>query len=337
MTSFQLPSTFFPENAIKRAELIYQHRSAKRPRTWRRWLNTTVKWLMIILVLVFVVTLLLASITQRDPTPIVRMLGPMPTLLILFILFYDLSLMFQTISLAANSISREREGQTWEMLVLTGVNARQIVRGKWWATVQRQFPRYLMLAFIRAGASAAAAIGIITSFYFASSYYNERMQLPHPLTILLSIAFGVVLTLAGLGFSAACGLMGSAVSKRSSMAVARGVINQIVISLVPAFTMAYIFNRLYLTAYNSPLYPIYSIIGLGGASLIDNGFNMLSFPMYVQYQYYNGVTSVPPLAPIELDWIFSALLTLICYILLTWFALWRAEKRAVGALATPVS
>ncbi len=337
MTSFQLPSIFFPENAIKRAELIYQQRSAKRPRTWRRWLNTVVKWLMIILVLVMVLTLLLASLTQRDPSAIIQMLGPLPPLLILFTLFYDLSLMFSTISLAANSISREREGQTWEMLVLTGVNARQIVRGKWWATIQRQFPRYLMLSFIRAGATTATALS--TFNYYTSSYYNARLQLPHPLIIIISVLLGVVLTVAGLGFSAACGVMGSAVSKRSSMAVGRGVANQVVFTFIPAITFFFIVTRLYFVSsrYDATLQSIYNFFGLGTISLIDNGFNLLSNELYVHYQYYSGSGAYSPIAPIELDWIAAALLTLVWYALLTWFALWRAEKRAVKALATPVS
>jgi len=338
MTSFQLPSTFFPENAIKRAELIYQQRSTKKPRTWRRWVNTIAKWLTITLVIVFIATLLLASITQRDPSPVYEILGPLPILLVLFTLFYDLALMFRTIALGANSISREREGQTWEMLVLTGVNARQIVRGKWWATVQRQFPRYLMLGFIRAVATAASGMTALTSFYYASSYYNSRIQLPHPLMIIVAILLGVVLTVANLGLSAACGVMGSAVSKRSSMAVARGVANQVVLTFVPAIAFFFLMTRLYFISYryDATWQSIYNFFGLGTASLIDNGFNLLTTPMYVRYQYYNG-GSYSPIAPIELDWFAAALLTLVWYALLTWFALWRAEKRAVKALATPVS
>ncbi|MBI1281418.1 MAG: hypothetical protein GC179_25045 [Anaerolineaceae bacterium] len=338
MTSFQLPSTIFPENAIKRAELIYQRRAEKRPRAWRRWLNVLVKWVTITIVIIFVATLLLASITQRDPTPIFSLLGPLPALLILFTVFYDIALMFRTIASGANSISREREGQTWEMLVLTGVNARQIVRGKWWATVQKQFPRYLMLSFIRAGATTASAVSLITNYYYLSNYYNTRMQLPHPLMIVISILLGVVLTVANLGFSAACGLLGSAVSKRSSMAVARGVANQIVLSLGPALAVLFIISRIYFvtTRYDATWQSIYSFFALGTASLIDNGFNLLASPLYVRYAYYNG-ESYSPILPIEWDWIVAALLTLAWYIVLTRFALWRAEKRAVSALATPVS
>jgi hypothetical protein len=119
------------------------------------------------------------------------------------------------------------------------------------------------------------------------------------------------------------------------MAVARGVANQIVLSLAPALAVLFLVTRMYNTRYDATLSSIYSFFGLGTASLIDNGFNLLSTPLYVHYQYYNG-GSYAPIAPIELDWIAAALLTLIWYVLLIWFALWRAEKRAVKALATPV-
>ncbi len=337
MASFQLPPAFFPENAITRAELIYQQRSAKPARRWRRWLNAISKGLIIGIVFILVTMLLVASLTERDPTPIIKLLGVAPPLLILFTLFYDLSLIFQTISLAANSISREREGQTWEMLVLTGINARQIVRGKWWATVQRQFPRYLLLGFIRAGASVAMGVSILASSYYYTSNYDVRMQLPHPLSILISVFLGVLLTVANLGFSAACGVMGSVVSKRSSMAVTRGIANQIVLSLIPAIVALFIFSRSYNVSvrYDSIWQSVYTVFGIGTGSLFDNGYTMLSSFMNVHYQYVSAANFVP-IKPIEFDWIFAALLTLVWYGLLIWFALWRAEKRAVSALATPV-
>ncbi len=337
MTSFQLPFSFFPENAITRAERSYQARTTKTPRRWRRWVNRAFIWLLVTLSLIQFATLLLASLTQRDPSPIVKMLGPLPTLLMVFMLFYHFSLMFRTISLGANSIAREREAQTWEMLVLTGINARQIVRGKWWATVQRQFPQYLLLGFIRAGAASAVALSIMSTIYLASSYYNYQFQLPHPLSILIAVVLSVLLTVANLGFSAACGVMGSAVSKRSTMAIVRGFANQVVISLVPVIAAFIVFNQFYMVTASPSVRSIYSFIGLGTASITDNGFSLLLTPLYVQYQYYGSGGNVYPISPLEFDWMLQGLLTLAWYPLLTWFALWRAEKRAVGALATPVS
>src|SRR5690606_35757803 len=41
-----------------------------------------------------------------------------------------------TVALGANSILREKQGRTWETLLLTNIDARQIVLGKWWATIR---------------------------------------------------------------------------------------------------------------------------------------------------------------------------------------------------------
>ncbi len=151
MISFQLPSAIFPENAITRAERSYQARTARKLRPWRRWINRTILWLAITIALIQFCGLFIASLTQRDPTRIAEALNPLPNLLMLFAFSYHFYLMFQTIALAGNSITREKEAQTWEMLVLTGIDARQIVRAKWWATIQRQLPRYLLLGVLRAG------------------------------------------------------------------------------------------------------------------------------------------------------------------------------------------
>jgi hypothetical protein len=335
MTSIQLPSAFFPENAITRAERSYQTRSARKLRPWRRWINRAVMWLAVALALIQFGGLLMASITQRDPTPLGVSLNPLPNLLIIFTIYYHFFLMFRTIALTGNSITREKESQTWEMLVLTGIDARQIVRGKWWASIQRQLPHYLLLGVLRAGAAAAIAISLASIFNYRGTYYLSQFQLPHPITILVAGLFGVALTVANLGLSAACGVMGSAVSKRSTFAIVRGFANQIVISALPILVTIFVFSRFY-TYTMSPLFlSIYSTVGSAIVSLVDNGLTLLSGPMYPQYIYNNGGT-YPPTAPVSFDWMISALLALILYGSLIRFALWRAEKRAVGALATPV-
>ena len=334
MTSFQLPSAIFPDNAIKRAERVYQKRSVKKLRPLRRWLSRTLIWLMVVVTLIHLSGLFIASLTQRDPTPIVHSLSLLSTLLIFFTLYYHFYFMFQTISRTANSITREKEAHTWELLILTGVNARQIVRGKWWATVQQQFSRYLFLGLIRAGATAAFGIGVASSFSYIASYRNPHMELPHPLTILISAFLGILFSVASLGLSAACGVMGSAASNRSSIALLRGFVLQVVFSAAPLIILAFIFIHIYSKGESPILESVSQTIILSSGSVVDNGFNLLSYPMYVNYQYYN-LESYTPIARISLDWIISALLSLSLYALLIWFALWRAEQRAVRALATP--
>jgi len=339
MTSFQLPSAIFPENAIMRAERFYQQRSARKPRLWRRWINQSAKWLLIALALIEFGGLLAASLIQRDPTPLVQSLGPLPILLILLTIFYHLYLMFQTMSLAAHSITREKESQTWEMLVLTGIDARQIVRGKWWATVQRQLSRYAVLALLRAG--MIAAIGIILSVIFSSfsySYTNYPVQirLAHPISILFSTLIGAGYTFANLGLSAACGVMASAASKRSSVAILRGFASQIVISVVVAIAVLWLMGQIFDHRFirgNSNTYLAFTDIAL---SFTDNGLmSGVSAIGPLTTNYYEQVAP-SPIMPIAIEWIVAGLLGIALYAPLIWFALWRAEKNAVHALATAV-
>ena len=58
--------------------------------------------------------------------------------------------------------------------------------------------------------------------------------------------------------------------------------------------------------------------------------------MNLEYGYYN-MEGYSPIAAIKVDWMISGLIALVFYALLIRFALWRAEKQAVKALATPVS
>ncbi len=56
-----------------------------------------------------------------------------------------------TLALAAASISREYEGGTWDNLLLTNMSARQIVRGKWWATLRAMWGDHLLVLLLRLG------------------------------------------------------------------------------------------------------------------------------------------------------------------------------------------
>lgn len=335
MTSSLRPSSFFTNNPVSRAERTYQQRSTKQPRPWRRWVNRTVKWLMITLALILFGGLFLASVLLRDPTPIVDKLNPLPNLLGILVSMYHLLLMFQTISLTANSISREKEAQTWDMLVLTGIDARQIVRGKWWAAVQHQLPKYLLLGLLRIGATASVAIGASSSLYLAFNNYDRHILLPHPASLILTAVIIMAFTLANLAFSAACGVMASAASRRSVIAIARGFGNQILLSLITAIGLVYLFTRVY----NSAFYSVYSVIAAGAGSLIDNGVVLTTTAIYVDYfsSYYAPQASDSPYTPISWEWIAGAVIAMLLYGLLIWFALWQAEKSAIAAMATPVN
>jgi len=318
MTSSTRMSSLFPNNAITRAERTYQQRSAKPPRTWRRWVNFGVKWLAITLSLILFGGLLLASITVRDPLPIAEKLNPLPNILSIVMGLYHVYLLFQTISRTANSISREKEAQTWDMLVLTGIDARQIVRGKWWATIQQQFPQYLLLSVLRIGTTAGTAISMTGIFYRYSSYYNSTVIMPHPVTIILVALVAFMFTMANLAFSAACGVMASAASKRSVVAIARGFGNQVLLSLVTVIGILYVFTRSFTYSYYSSfISTIYNAILGGAVSIIDNGFTLTTSNVYVGYFFdYNQQGSGSPILPLNLEWLAGAVVALLLYALL---------------------
>lgn len=73
------------------------------------------------------------------------------TLLVAMNLAMYLVLTMITLALASNSISREKRGKTWDNLLLTGVDARQIVWGKWWATLAAMWGDHAAAAVLRLG------------------------------------------------------------------------------------------------------------------------------------------------------------------------------------------
>ncbi len=55
---------------------------------------------------------------------------------VVLVTFWHYILLLQSLSLSVNSLVREHTGQTWDALILTGVDARRVARGKWQAVVR---------------------------------------------------------------------------------------------------------------------------------------------------------------------------------------------------------
>lgn len=104
-----------------------------------------------------------------------------------------------TVALGANSILREKQGRTWETLLLTNIDARQIVLGKWWATIRALGGDQFMVALLRFGLvawvvqayapvePALAALhvlllaAIITTFTVLDAAYSSALGIFSPL------------------------------------------------------------------------------------------------------------------------------------------------------------
>ncbi|MFQ3566720.1 MAG: ABC transporter permease subunit [Aggregatilineales bacterium] len=67
------------------------------------------------------------------------------------VLIAHLLIVLFALQTASASVAREKRARTWESLLLTTIDARQIVLGKWWATMQTTLHLYGWLLLWRGG------------------------------------------------------------------------------------------------------------------------------------------------------------------------------------------
>ncbi len=333
MNSFLFRLTF-AQNPITHAERTYQQGMYQAP---RHWLRTVTKWLVVAISLIVFGMAFVTSYTDTNPAVLIEQYAPLMALLIIVAAGYHIYLMFHTMILAANSISREKEGLTWDLLVLTGINARQIVRGKWWAIIQLQFRRYLLLSLLRTGVAIVLGVAIGSYTYKCTVLNFVALLYPNVLTLVLCAVFGTIFTLANLAITAACGVLGSVSSRSSAAAIVRGFTNQIFLTLLVTAPVIYaIHQRLF-------YYPAWSIKYLSsfeflyaGLALLDSGLMVVSSPLYGSYRPRKQNLTVS-IGPTSGDWVIAVCIALLLSIFLIWLTLWRAEKSAIAAMATPVN
>jgi hypothetical protein len=324
---------------IARAEFLHQSRSIPQGRRWRFWLGRAITVFVYALTGIMVASEILFMFRVGVETD-TFISGPSDWVLALYLLPVITALtmhfrrMFQTLALSANSIARERQANNWDTLVLTGVDARKIVRGKWWATVRHQWRPYVALGILRA--LLVVWYSANTSRYYL--YYGnhgsvEPVLLANALLQLLLAGLAVfVFTLANLFFTAACGV--TAFNKRSAVALARAVVTRIGlifgICLIGFFSLRFLPYYIYASVIN-PLDIVVSSL----ATLFDNGIILGGEIATAQrangFSYYYG-PSVDRLFSVFIP---SAIVALLIYALLTFLLLRFAQWQAVRQNALP--
>lgn len=110
-----------------------------------------------------------------------------------------------TFGLAANSINREKSGKTWDNLRLTRLEPRQIVVGKWWASVRALNGDHVMITTLRFGVASAVVMIfhniIVTPFGIAPQWTIL------PILLVITIVYGLL----DAALSAALGIAGAMV------------------------------------------------------------------------------------------------------------------------------
>ncbi|MBC7814295.1 MAG: hypothetical protein H7175_24280 [Burkholderiales bacterium] len=167
-----------------------------------------------------------------------------------------------TLALGAESIRREKTGRTWETLLLTNADARQIVLGKWWATVRAMWRDHAIIIVLRVG-----LLAWLLSGFHAFMVYPDLPSGVSPVAafLLLFTLIVTAYTLLDAALSAALGVLGPLVSDHNAIAVTivfalrtLGIVLTIVLPLwtassYPPYTiMAYILGAIVVIA----LYPV---------------------------------------------------------------------------------
>lgn len=208
MTTFIRLSSRVISNPIEWQETQYQRRII--PTVTRRY-GYMVPAMLIFVVALIVLTLLDISAQTRNVA-------------IYVIWIVHVITAARAISVGANAVSREHVGKTWDALVLTGVNVRQILTGKWLGVLHRVAPWMLMLGALRLVMIPVFMLAMTNRFAYWSrgsyGYGGGYQQSPDtPIewvawAAVASVVFTVLLTVLEVMACTAIGLAASAVLRK---------------------------------------------------------------------------------------------------------------------------
>jgi ABC-type Na+ efflux pump permease subunit len=131
----------FSHNPVMRAELAHQQRAMLR-RSGRALRVLFLLALVVSAALVFGAPLLpqVAHLLNESIFYVEEahrgLLSTLTALLAALVFVQHLLWVSQAAQQASATIAREKQARTWESLLLTGIDARQIIVGKWWATLR---------------------------------------------------------------------------------------------------------------------------------------------------------------------------------------------------------
>jgi ABC-type Na+ efflux pump permease subunit len=145
-------------NPILQAELKHQWYVLEKSRSGRGWIIIAVIMLLPGLLTslgTFVAALLNLPFAPPPATifrtlpEILLMIGEMSMITMNFALYFVVMLI--SFGLASNSILREKQGRTWESLLLTNISASKLVYGKFMASLYALRGDHLMIGLLRLG------------------------------------------------------------------------------------------------------------------------------------------------------------------------------------------
>lgn len=197
------------DNPIVRAELSHQQRGAVNQK-WRRWSVLFSLGLGVALLSSLSLLIALPQLAHLLHMPVGELqeilrgwFGTLTVLIGGLIMIHHLSFSVAALQLTSTSIAREKQGRTWESLLMTGVDARRIVYGKWWATMRTLWQAYRPLLPLRF--CLALWVGTVGATGQATLFFAP----PPLLNVVLIAVATAVFPLAYAAFAGTLGLLAS--------------------------------------------------------------------------------------------------------------------------------
>ena len=315
----------FDSNPILRAELAHQQGQIDAYR--RRQLIR----LLYAVLLIFSLAAVLITITDFrvdnllalffDNTTYAR--WTLTAIVLNAIIAVHIATVFRTLVFGTNAIVREKRSRTWETLLLTNVDARQLVIGKWWATVRRVWASYLWLVPLRIG--AVVWLGAQMNLVLIGLGSPVTIS-PPPVDIsnlLVAVLLITALTLVNALFTAAYGVLGSLLNRVDTIGPAMATFTRMLTLVGMAVLLVIVGFTLFFNAggtQEADTIPL--LLALIGLTFIDNGS-------------LAAAALLSPLDPNNYLYLLALLVALVAYGLITILVLRLAQAVAVWQRVLP--
>jgi hypothetical protein len=316
MTPYSLARFAISEHPVARAEWLHQQRSG-RPQRWR---------LFNVLLALAIGTLILSTvglanadrlITYTDIRPhdielgLQMINGSAGAALISLLAIQPIMISAQAALRASGTIAREKQGRTWDSLILTGIDARVLVTAKWWAVLRVLGERLELMFALR----ALAVLVIGTMLIYESGTVGLSMP-----GIALAIIAAVVLPVIAVMQAAAAGIFASLLAGQEATAGRIAVAFQgvMVLTLLFAGFALTVFLTLADTGGSWPY-----VLPMTFAVPLDGGLVFIFSALSATSGAYLGV------------YIGSLLLSVIVFGGMTWLLLRASQALAVRQMALP--
>jgi len=246
-------------------------------------------------------------------------------LLCLAALYFHFRLMLVTLSLGVESIVRTNS-KAWEHIVLTGMSARKVIMGKWWAVINLSWSRYVLLGVIRAG--AVLALGLVIYQQFPLFFADADVESDLFWRLLAAVVLTFIITQLNGLFTAISGTAGALRNTGTTPNISTAFATRATGIVLIAIPMSVLLVQLLVNEPTFATLEEYDYYRLNDPQGILTMITMTTMVSLID----GGSVAAGALAnPFDFTahlWIWGLLFVLVGYVLLTGFVFWLTQRSA---------